>query len=411
MSIRFLHTADVQIGARFVQFGEQAGRLREARVRALTRLLATAAERGVDAVVIAGDLFESNQLADRLVGEVFEIFAAHDEVPVFILPGNHDPCSGPASVWMRAPFREPPGHVVVWREARPLVWRDVAWLPVPIEQHRSTRDPSLPMVAMAADCPADRIKIGVTHGALRIEGKHQPNDHPIALQAARRAGLDYLAVGHWHTAQIYDDGRLVMPGTPEPDQFGRGAGTAAVVEIAAPGARPVCEMVETGALRWQAVRLTVRDGAVEETAARATAGVSTAPAGTVLRIELEGSVSADTREALRRRLAEQTAAFAVVQVVDRTSTALTEGRWRSRLAEHPLLAQAVRDVQRARGFATGEAVAAAAEEANPLTRADWEGVCRAARVDPGGLSGAVFDEMLELIAAEVARLAAAGDAE
>jgi DNA repair exonuclease SbcCD nuclease subunit len=65
--MKFLRTADLQIGARFTQFGEQAERLRAARVAALERILDLAARRSLDAVLIAGDLFESNQLSDRSV--------------------------------------------------------------------------------------------------------------------------------------------------------------------------------------------------------------------------------------------------------------------------------------------------------------------------------------------------------
>ena len=37
--MRFIHTADLQIGARFAQFGEEAEVLRQARVQALDRVL------------------------------------------------------------------------------------------------------------------------------------------------------------------------------------------------------------------------------------------------------------------------------------------------------------------------------------------------------------------------------------
>ena len=37
--MRFIHTADLQIGARFSQFGDKASALRAARVQALARIL------------------------------------------------------------------------------------------------------------------------------------------------------------------------------------------------------------------------------------------------------------------------------------------------------------------------------------------------------------------------------------
>lgn len=87
--IKFPHAADLQIGARFVRFGDKAPILRAARATALKRILEIATEKDVDAILIAGDLFESNQIANSLVEEVFGILAAHREIPIVILPGKH----------------------------------------------------------------------------------------------------------------------------------------------------------------------------------------------------------------------------------------------------------------------------------------------------------------------------------
>lgn len=65
--MKFVHTADLQIGARFAQFGDNAETLRTARVTALGRGLEIAKEESADAVLIAGDMFEDNQIGDDLV--------------------------------------------------------------------------------------------------------------------------------------------------------------------------------------------------------------------------------------------------------------------------------------------------------------------------------------------------------
>src|SRR4051812_26552641 len=108
---RFVHTADWQLGARFSQFGTRGPRLREARIATLRRALGLAREHAVDAFLIAGDLFEDNQVDDALVSTVLELFREHASVPTFILPGNHDPFTGPDSVWQRKGFLAAPSHV------------------------------------------------------------------------------------------------------------------------------------------------------------------------------------------------------------------------------------------------------------------------------------------------------------
>ena len=65
--MKVLHTADWQLGARFKQFGERAVELREARFTTLRRALEIARDRKVDAFVIAGDLFEDNEVDDAVV--------------------------------------------------------------------------------------------------------------------------------------------------------------------------------------------------------------------------------------------------------------------------------------------------------------------------------------------------------
>ena len=128
-------------------------------------------------------------------------------------------------------------------------------LPVPITQKVSTKDPSLPLVESGASIPKGVIRIGMTHGALAIEGKHQPNDQPISLEAATRAGLDYLALGHWHKPQAYDSERLAMPGTPEPDDFEQDSGFVSLVEITAPGRQPTITPIESATFTWRSVTL------------------------------------------------------------------------------------------------------------------------------------------------------------
>ena len=73
--MKFLHTADWQLGCAFSRFGEKAARLREERVRTLRRTLELAQSERVDAFLVAGDLFEDNQVAPALLKEVFGLFA------------------------------------------------------------------------------------------------------------------------------------------------------------------------------------------------------------------------------------------------------------------------------------------------------------------------------------------------
>src|SRR5271163_4196391 len=83
--MRFVHTADWQLGmTRHFLAGEAQPQYSAARRGAL------AAQVGAEFVVVAGDVFEDNQLAPKIISQSLEAMRAIG-IPVYLLPGNHDP--------------------------------------------------------------------------------------------------------------------------------------------------------------------------------------------------------------------------------------------------------------------------------------------------------------------------------
>ncbi len=401
---RFLHSADWQLGARFAQFGAKGAVLRAARLTTLRRVLETARDQGVDAFIIAGDLFEDNQVDEALVVETVELFAAFPSVPIFILPGNHDPASGPDAVWLRKPFLKAPSHVhVLMRAGVTELGAGVHLLASPLHQKLSTVDPSLKLVELAATLPAGAIAIGVTHGAPAIEGKHQPNDFPIALNAASRAGLDYLAIGHWHNwLADTDGGRIVMPGTPEPDQFANDrCGHVALVEITGHGQPPRVQPLPVSTLTWKA--LTLDFLALEASRASLDAELARlrpAAARTVVRITLAGTASPTRLTGARAALEEALAPFLVGQIVDRTRVALSPLELDALKVTHPILAQALADIDRIEALATGVTTAAGEPSTPalpPLTLADVQALLTPSKIELAVLTPEFFSQLRHML--------------
>ncbi len=373
--LRFVHSADWQLGARFTQFGPTAERLRAQRLVTLRSALNLARDRAADAFFVAGDLFEDNQVADALVDETLAVFAAFPEIPVYLLPGNHDPASGPGAVWSRRQFRDDalPANVTVLREAAALSLRgrhggEFLLLAAPLRQKVSTVDPTLRLCDLVREQPEGRVRIGLSHGALAIPGKHQPNDFPIAPTAATRAGLDYLGIGHWHNWQVHDAGRLIMPGTPEPDAFEQtAAGRVAYVEIDGPGAMPRVEPLSVAGLRWTCWEY---DFSEWETACAAlqlhTSGLGDALATTVCRVRLKGPASHAPCTRAKEWLKEHFRAALHCQVQDETRPALTPGELLALEREHPILCQVLGDLRQLELLATGQF---AADDGTPATAA------------------------------------------
>lgn len=141
--MKLLHSADWQLGCRFAQFGEKAQTLRDARLKTLRRTLELAKQRNVDAFIVAGDLFDDNQVDDAVVTAAMEVFASFPQVKIFILPGNHDPFIGPGSVWNRKSFLGAPSHVRVFQQTEAFELDGGFLLASPLQQKKSTLDPSL----------------------------------------------------------------------------------------------------------------------------------------------------------------------------------------------------------------------------------------------------------------------------
>ncbi|ULE31552.1 metallophosphoesterase family protein [Mycobacterium sp. IDR2000157661] len=217
--MRFVHTADWQLGmTRYFLNGEAQPRYSAARRDAVAGLGRLAADVGAEFVVVAGDVFEHNQLAPRDVGQSLEAMRAIG-VPVYLLPGNHDPLDA-SSVYTSALFTaECPDNVTVLdragvHEVRPSLHLVAAsWT--------SKAPASDPVAGVLEDLPADgTARIVVGHGAVDI---HVPDkDRPslirlAALEAAiERGAVHYVALGDKHSRmQVGTTGRIWYSGSPE----------------------------------------------------------------------------------------------------------------------------------------------------------------------------------------------------
>ena len=98
---RFLHTADWQIGRQYSRFDvEDSFALSEARFAAVERLAKLASEERVDAVLVAGDIFDAQTLNERTVHCAFQALAGFTGLWIMI-PGNHD-AALTESIWTHA---------------------------------------------------------------------------------------------------------------------------------------------------------------------------------------------------------------------------------------------------------------------------------------------------------------------
>jgi len=256
---KFLHTADWQIGRQFSTFDpEDAHPLADARLTAVERLAALAVAHQVDAVLVAGDVFDAQTVADRTIIRMFNAMAAFDG-PWVLISGNHDAALA-EGVWTRAQrLSAVPANARLALTATPVLLPDcrTVVLPAPLTQRHTYGDSTAWF--NDAQTPDGWLRIGLAHGGVQgVLAEGVATSNPIAAERAALARLDYLALGDWHGSKRID-ARTWYSGTPEPDRFkSNAAGQALLVEIAGPGAEPLVTPLPTARFDWQERAVSLR---------------------------------------------------------------------------------------------------------------------------------------------------------
>ena len=221
--MRFLHTADWQLGmTRHFLSGDAQPRYSAARRDAVTGLGALAAEVGAEFVVVAGDVFEHNQLAPQVIGQSLEAMRAVG-VPVYLLPGNHDPLDA-SSVYTSALFTaECPDNVVVLdRAGVHQVRPGLEIVAAPWRSKAPTNDLVAEVLADLPPAPVTRVL--VAHGGVDVLDPDRDKPSLIRLSglddALAGGAVHYVALGDKHSlTDVGSSGRVWYSGSPEVTNF------------------------------------------------------------------------------------------------------------------------------------------------------------------------------------------------
>lgn len=290
--VKFLHTADWHLGMKYSQLEDKAEKARQIRINSVQKVLEHAGD--VDFILVAGDLFDNNNVDKQLLNTVSKIFQS-TSVPIYIIPGNHDPLTLDSLYW--DPVWDTLNNVTIFKESEPftLPYHNVTIYPSPVSQKQSKKDPT-DWIKAADNSPSEikidgspseikidgslsdgnnqsarnEISIGLAHGNLAIDGYIDNPNFPINPNRAPMSDLDYLALGEWHSYRTFQDhegiNRTVYPGTPETTKFGEeNSGKAVIVEIEKPHSAPVIRELDVGTLLWEKHNLKINSMADAQT--------------------------------------------------------------------------------------------------------------------------------------------------
>lgn len=249
--VRFVHTADWQLGMTRHFLSEEAqARYSQARIDAIGRIGAVASKAGASFILVAGDVFEANQLSRQTILRSLEAIKAVG-LPIVLVPGNHDPLD-PVSIYRSKAFVENlPSNLTILDSNSPVtILEGVQLLGAPWPSKRPTRDLVAAAIS-AAEWDKDSVRIVVGHGALDRDAPDK-NDPALISAAAleiatTRGGISYVALGDRHSATDAGiGGRVWYSGTPEPTDYDEtDPGKILVVDLNASECKVTAEKVGT----------------------------------------------------------------------------------------------------------------------------------------------------------------------
>jgi len=306
--MRFIHTADWQIGKPYgsVSNEQKRFRLQQERIAAIGRIREVVRAQDAQLVLVAGDLFDSPTPDATPVLEVLELIGEM-EVPVLVIPGNHDH-GAPGTVWHRDDFqrhqRKQAPNLQLLLDRQPLVLDSAVVLPCPLLRNQDSSDPTQWLRALDwSAVPTDRPRIVLAHGGVHgfggrdYEGDEEAqagSNNLIDLAALPADQIDYVALGDWHNLKQVS-GQAWYPGTPEPDRFDQGEGNqrgqVLLVDLQR-GSTPAVQPQATGRIRWHNFKVRFSgDGDLDRFERQLEELTAGRVARDLLRLEVSGSLS------------------------------------------------------------------------------------------------------------------------
>jgi DNA repair exonuclease SbcCD nuclease subunit len=223
--LTLLHTADVHLDNWPQGTAEPPGA-----PRGFEAIIDRALDMQVDIVLIAGDLFDHNRVADDTIA-----FAQNQlrrlHCPAVILPGNHD-CLHPNGIYHRHDFGAAcdnvrvitglAGQTIAFPELDLVIWGRG------MEAHEPGFHPLAHIPARHDGC----WHVAMAHGFFYEDFEQPERSSPILAAEIRRTGWDYVAMGHKHVMADHSQESVTAwyPGTPQPDWSGAPPGHVLLVE-------------------------------------------------------------------------------------------------------------------------------------------------------------------------------------
>ena len=254
--VRLLHTADAHLGRQFPSLGEKAGEYRHQLLRTFEKIVDLAVTERVSLLLISGDLFDTNRLYGLTIGRVLASFRKLETsgIRVCIIPGTHDTYSEdslyrsldlPQNVTLFTPEHSQQTFEDLDLTVYGMVSQSGSWGESPFKN-----------LSLAQ---RSKFHIGMAHCSVKRPGMVDSDAMLLDTKEIADSGLDYLALGHWHSFQDFSQGATAAcySGSPEPvDIDQKGAGNVVWITLEEKG-RVEFQPVRVGTKKCESVMVDV----------------------------------------------------------------------------------------------------------------------------------------------------------
>ncbi|MQN01024.1 MAG: DNA repair exonuclease [Lachnospiraceae bacterium] len=209
--MKIMHCADIHLDSKMESrlTCEQAAKRREEMLMTFHDSLDYAAEQGVRAVLISGDLFDKRHIRKTVKDKVEQEIVSHREMDFYYLRGNHDITD------FLDEMDELPGNLHLFSKDK--------WTSYPLPDDnivitgRELDAKASPDVMSELVLDQSKVNIVMLHG-MDSEYPVHDNSYVIDLTKMRGRYIDYLALGHIHSyrwEKLDERGVLCYPGCME----------------------------------------------------------------------------------------------------------------------------------------------------------------------------------------------------
>lgn len=235
---RILHTADWRLGRAVHPTADaDLAAARAHRVEVVSRIAQAAHDEGVGLVVVAGDVFDDNQVSNKVLRAAAERLVAFAPIPVLLVPGTSDPAEPGGALSRLGAGAGPLAHVTVAGSRGELELAGLSVWPCGVSRRADPDDPTREVPVSGPD--DTRLRVVVAHGgAVGLDSAPEVLSR-VDVAALVRRGVSWVALGG-QAETLGAGARAAWPGSPVAGADG--GGQVLIVDLAQ-DAEPVVRAV------------------------------------------------------------------------------------------------------------------------------------------------------------------------